>query len=169
MKASKPLEVMQFQARQELEKKIVLLDTCRQACDPKDKATLTILDNQMKLCQGMIEDINSISANNRTVNDKFKEMTIEEFCAAPFIETGDESSKSVFMKRVKTFKLSTKKVAIIKIRGWAMRNEIPKLTAFIAKMNKRSEEIPYEIIFEYLENIERKDVKKILLYFLGRV
>lgn len=106
----------------------------------------------------MIEEIASSDAASRGANNKFKELTIEQFCAAPFIATGDDSAKSLFTKRCKLFKLSSKKQAMIKVRAYTLRNEIDKLSDFLSKLNKKSEQIPFDIVFEFLENMSRKDV-----------
>lgn len=50
---------------------------------------------------------------------------------------------------------------MIRVRAYALRNEIGKLSEFLSKLNKRSEVIAYDIVFEFLENMSRKDVKKL--------
>ena len=76
----------------------------------------------------------------------------------PFIENGKDGGKSEFTLRTKQFKISDKKKAMLKIRGLVQRQEIKELLEHIKKVNKKGEYVPFDIIFEYLENINKKSV-----------
>lgn len=161
LEASKPISVMQFQAKQELERKIVLLNSCKETyiqgeSSTKQKTIVQLIENQMKLASGQIHELERKKGAN--VANKYKEVTIEEYCLEPFVLTGKDGGKSEFNIRAKQFKLSDKKRAMIKIRGLVERKEIKELLAHVKKVNKKGEYVPYDIIFEYLESIGMKNV-----------
>ena len=80
---------------------------------------------------------------------------------------GDASNKSEFAKLAAEFKLSQKKINMIRIKAFSEMGQLPALKEFVLAMNKRSEVIPYEIIFEYLDGNRRQAVALIDLVFNG--
>ena len=115
----------------------------------------------MKLASGQIAEIEHLNRldNRPDENQPFREDTIEEFCTRPFVVTGKDTGRSEFMVRIKQFKVSDKKKAMIKIRGFIDRNEKDALLKFVEKINKKVEFIPYEVIMEYLESVDKKHVR----------
>lgn len=72
--------------------------------------------------------------------------------------SGDVSSKSEFAKLILEFKLSQKKINMIRIKAYTEMGQLSTLKEFVLGMNKKTELIPYEIIFEYLDSAKRQNV-----------
>lgn len=79
--------------------------------------------------------------------------SIEDICLDALIKgNGDDGNKSEFYRlAVKEFILSSKKRDMIKIKFFAMTNQLPKLKEFVLTLNKKSEVLPWEAIFSYLD------------------
>ena len=127
---------------------------------------MTLLDNQIKLAKAQIEIVRrDIEQGRRSREGLFTEMTIEDFVALPFISSGECGSRSAFAKKIKEYKISKEKEAMIKVRVHADKGELDKMIQVIKKANKKTEMIPYYSIIEYLESIGKKDVFIILILF----
>lgn len=88
-----------------------------------------------------------------------KVRTIEELCLESLLRSsGDVSSKSEFTKLINEFKLSQKKINMIRIKAYTEMGQLNAVKDFVLAMNKRNEIIPYEIIFEYLDSVNRQNV-----------
>ena len=73
---------------------------------------------------------------------------------------GDVSSKSDFVRlTTKEFKLTAKKINMMKIKAFALMGQLPLLRDFVITLNKKSEVIHYDIIFEYLDSQGLQQVK----------
>lgn len=63
------------------------------------------------------------------------------------------SSKSEFVRlTTKEFKLSQKKINMIRIKALVELGQLPALKEFVLTLNKKNEAIPFEIIFEYIDS-----------------
>jgi hypothetical protein len=88
-----------------------------------------------------------------------KVRTIEELCLESLLRSsGDVSSKSEFTRLINEFKLSQKKINMIRIKAYTEMGQLNAVKDFVLAMNKRNEIIPYEIIFEYLDSVNRQNV-----------
>ncbi len=86
--------------------------------------------------------------------------TIEEICLEVLIKSGgDTSAKSEFVRlTTKEFKLSPKKINMLRVRGFAETGQLPALKEFILTTNKKTEALPWDTVLDYLESRDRSVV-----------
>lgn len=79
--------------------------------------------------------------------------SIEDVCLDALIKgNGDDGNKSEFYRlAVKEFILSSKKRDMIKLKYFATSNQLPKLKEFVLTLNKKSEVLPWDAVFSYLD------------------
>lgn len=80
--------------------------------------------------------------------------TIDDICLEVLVKGGgDVGQKSEFYRLAyKEFKLSPKKISMIRIKGYADMDKLPALKEFVLSTNKKLEVVPWDAILEYLDS-----------------
>ena len=85
--------------------------------------------------------------------------SVEDICLETLVRLQGDVTKADFVKlATKEFKLTPKKVNMIRIRALAELGQLQQLREFVLTLNKKSEQIPYETIFDYLDSINKQTV-----------
>ena len=58
----------------------------------------------------------------------------------------------------KEFKLSNKKINMLRVKAFAEMGQMPALKEFVLTLNKKSETLPWDAIFDYLDSRNRYQV-----------
>lgn len=81
--------------------------------------------------------------------------TIEDIALEVLVSKKGDINNGDFVKLTKEFKITAKKISMIRIKAFVEMAQIPQLKEFVLGMNKKSEVIPYDTIFDYMEKMDR--------------